>query len=628
VEVKEYGLSIEGGLAALKRGKRVNADAARQIYYGQGDGGLLAVDGQTGASQQIPIPSSLGREGWLMGTAFDTLRSRALLVTLGGEGFVYGYFPSARAWTTAFSMQNRDFDCLEYHAATDTIYGVTLSYEDSVYSKLVGLRAADGTVAQEIPLPVFPFDIDHSGHAAEVVSTGQYLVLLIQPRPNFYGSNRGIPESRIYLFDPRTRELWLTYRSSNQTNQRPQVQIVSPADGASVPGERTVRITAEATDSDGSIESVEFFVDGRSIGFGTRGDGSKYFTDWVVPPAGNPSITAQAEDNQGQLGVSTPVVVQVNRTPFVGIIEPENGSTLQLQAPVLLKAIATDAEDPITGVSFIIDGLPFGPARRLEGTDLFVARWTPTTSGRHTIQARAASAGAVSFSNVITVRVEGTGLSVTITSPPGGSNFVQFSLVELVATVAATEEVSSVEFFVDGASVGRGRRRENMTFTQLWVARGVSDHVITARATARSGATATSDPVSVTVTSEGGTAHRLLPAQYRPGRAVRVGILVAPGRGAGTYGITETPPAGWRISEISDGGTYNAQTGKVVFGPSPARGVQLLTYVATPPEGERGTKTFSGSLDVDGVSAAIGGKQTIDSQQAKRVWRRFKVCVK
>ena len=112
--------------------------------------------------------------------------------------------------------------------------------------------------------------------------------------------------------------------------------------------------------------------------------------------------------------------------------------------------------------------------------------------------------------------------------------------------------------------------------------------VITAVATLRSGATATSPPVTVTVTSEGGTARRLLPAQYRPGRALRVGILVTPGRGAGTYTVSEAAPAGWTVSGVSNGGTYDAATGKITFGPTAASGVDLLTYTATPPDGARG----------------------------------------
>jgi hypothetical protein len=617
VELREFTLSEEGGLAALKNGMRVSGDAAKLIYYG-GDDGLTAVDSRTGQSQHIPLPEVFAREGWQMGTAFDTLRNRGLVVTLAGEGFVYAYSPATAQWSTAFSMQNRDFDCLEYHPASDTLYGVTLSYDDSVYSKLVGLKAADGSVAKEIPLPIFPFDIDPSSHRAEVVSAGEYLVLLIQPRSNFYSGNGSIPESRIYLVDPRTGELRLTYRSTLPPNQPPKVQIVSPTPGQGVIAGSAVRISATATDTDGTIQSVEFFIDGVSVGFGSPEGGSKYHFDWTVPASGEHTISAQAKDNRGALGVSQPVVVKVNQAPTVRLVEPEDGSSLRLQAPVTLKAVATDPNDAIAAVHFIVDGLPIGPARKIDGTDEYVARWMPSTSGGHTIQARASdSLGAVVFSGVITVHVVAPPFVLVITSPADGSSFVQFSRVELVA--AASGELRSVEFFVDGVSIGNAHRlRGILSLGLTWVARGVGEHEITARATLRSGATANSEPISITVTSEGGTAQRLLPAQYRPGRSLRVGILVTPGRGAGSFTITETPPTGWAISNISHGGTYDGVTGKITFGPTAADHVELLTYSATPPGGTKGSKTFSGTLDVDGAVTAITGQQTINGPNAKR----------
>jgi hypothetical protein len=162
----------------------------------------------------------------------------------------------------------------------------------------------------------------------------------------------------------------------------------------------------------------------------------------------------------------------------------------------------------------------------------------------------------------------------------------------------------------------------------IWLARGVGEHEIIAKATTRSGESATSEAVMVTVTSEGGTARRVLPAQYRPGRELRVGILVLPGRGAESFTLTETPPAGWSVSEISDGGAFDAATGKITFGPAPADHVKLLTYSVTPPPGTKGSQTFSGSLDVDGAVTSILGQQTINGPNAKRPNLGWRVGVK
>jgi hypothetical protein len=630
VKVEEFTLSEEGGLVLLRNYIRISPDAAKQFYYG-GDDGLTKVDAQTGQSQHIPLPEYAAREGWQMGTAFDTLRSRGLVVTLAGEGFTYAYNPANGQWSTAFSMQNRDFDCLEYHAATDTLWGVTTSYDDSVYAKLVGLKAADGSVVKEIQLPVFPFDIDFSSHQAEVVSTSEYLVLLIQPRRNFYGGGYGsIPESRIYLVDPRNGQLWLTYRSSAPANQKPQVQILSPGPDQPVVAGSKVRISASASDADGTIQSVEFFVDDVSLGFGNSAGGSTWQIEWTVPDSGVHTLVAIAKDNRGATGISQPVMVLVNKPPTVRLVQPENGATLQSQVRVDLKAIATDADGPIRAVHFIVDGLPIGPAQKVAGTDEYVLSWTPSRAGDHTIQARATdSLGAVAFSDIATVHVTPPPSSVVITNPLDGSSIVQFTRVELVAVATGADAMISVEFFVDGVSVGTARRLRGFNgFVLGWVARGLGEHVITARATSRSDEIAMSAPIKVTVTSEGGIARRLLPAQYRPGRTLRAGILVTPGRGAGSYKVVETPPAGWSVSEISDGGTYDAATGKITFGPIAADSVKLLTYSVTPPDGTKGPKTFAGTLEVDGAVTSILGQQTIYGPNAKRPELRWKIGVR
>ena len=83
------------------------------------------------------------------------------------------------------------------------------------------------------------------------------------------------------------------------------------------------------------------------------------------------------------------------------------------------------------------------------------------------------------------------------------------------------------------------------------------------------------------------------------------------------YTVTETPPVGWIVSAISDGGTFDGATGKITFGPIAADRVALLTYSLTPPPGTKETKAFSGTLDVDGAVTSISGQQTINGPRAR-----------
>jgi hypothetical protein len=106
-------------------------------------------------------------------------------------------------------MNNLDVDCLEYHAPGDALYGIKISHADygapTVYE-----FSPEGGLRREIPLPVLPFDIAPAQYRSELVSVGEYLVLLLEPE-YFFSSDP--QESRMYLIDLRNGQVWLTYRS-------------------------------------------------------------------------------------------------------------------------------------------------------------------------------------------------------------------------------------------------------------------------------------------------------------------------------------------------------------------------------------------------------------------------------
>jgi hypothetical protein len=531
ITLHDYTLGgpVGGGLL-IPSGLRVSADAGEHYYYG-GDEGLIAFDSQTGTTQVIPLPEDVQREGWQMGTAFDLQRNRALVVTLSGEGFLYSFTPATQQWGVVSSMRNRDFDCLEYHAADDSVYGVTLSHEDSNYATVVGLGAGDGAFRKEISLPIFPFDIEPGGHRSELVSAGDYLVLLLEPQNWLYPHSGGLLESRIYLIDPRTGEVWLTYRNRGPSNMSPIVQMVSPTNGDVVVPGSTLQLTASAFDQDGTIESVEFKVDGAGVGHGLQGSNGWFILDWIVPPEGDHEILAVAVDNRGATATSDAVTIHVNRPPTVQMIAPGNGASFAQLSSVQLVARSEDADGSVSAVEFMVDGLSIGSGARISGTN---------------------------------------------------------------------------------------------EFALLWTARDVGEHAIKARARDSKGATAVSESIRINVTGEASSAMRLLPAQYQAGRKFRVGIVVMPGRGTLSYSVIEHPPAGWSVSDVSDGGTYNAADGAVRFGPIPGERVRLLTYSVKPPNNARGIQLFSGELVADGVSSRIGGHQTIGGPRSKaQLLRRF-----
>ncbi|MBM3837255.1 MAG: hypothetical protein FJ398_04700 [Verrucomicrobia bacterium] len=99
---------------------------------------------------------------------------------------------------------------------------------------------------------------------------------------------------------------------------------------------------------------------------------------------------------------------------------------------------------------------------------------------------------------------------------------------------------------------------------------------------------------------------------YAPGATLIVTLKASPSAGTSVYAIEDRPPANWAVSKVSDEGKFDANTGKVKFGPFFDGNPRTLTYTVTPPPRETGEKEFAGSASADGVSAPIGGDRKIE----------------
>jgi hypothetical protein len=94
-----------------------------------------------------------------------------------------------------------------------------------------------------------------------------------------------------------------------QSNIPPEVAIVSPVEGDGFAVDEDVTLTAEASDPDGQVADVEFFVDGVSAGADTT---APYSVVWNAAAAGEKVLTAVATDDNNTTEMSEPVTIQVN----------------------------------------------------------------------------------------------------------------------------------------------------------------------------------------------------------------------------------------------------------------------------------------------------------------------------
>jgi len=124
---------------------------------------------------------------------------------------------------------------------------------------------------------------------------------------------------------------------------------------------------------------------------------------------------------------------------------------------------------------------------------------------------------------------------------------------------------------------------------------------------------ATSQPATLIVTPPVvGFVTRHLPAGYLGGVLLTVSLVCAPPVGASVYAVEDRPPTGWIPGLVSDGGVFDAVSGKVKYGPFFDNVARTLTYQITPPAGITNRVCFVGAGSVDGVDLVIGGDNCLD----------------
>ena len=204
--------------------------------------------------------------------------------------------------------------------------------------------------------------------------------------------------------------------ATGPVNDPPTVAITNPSSNGIVDG--TVLITATASDSNGTIAQVEFFVDGASIvDPGNNPDSSDpYSLSWDTTTAseGDHTLSATATDNDGGTGTDSITVTVDNDDdpPSVTLTNPVNNATVNGTVTVTADATA-DAGLGIAQVEFFVDGVSIVDPGNPDFTSPYSLLWdtaTATDAG-HTLSAKATDDGEPALSAespIINVTVNNT----------------------------------------------------------------------------------------------------------------------------------------------------------------------------------------------------------------------------
>ncbi|MCC7373456.1 MAG: hypothetical protein IT581_02285 [Verrucomicrobiales bacterium] len=108
-----------------------------------------------------------------------------------------------------------------------------------------------------------------------------------------------------------------------------------------------------------------------------------------------------------------------------------------------------------------------------------------------------------------------------------------------------------------------------------------------------------------------GNASRVLPAEYGPGEVIDVLIRSVPATSTRVQTFEEKPPVGWVVSDIGQGGVWDALRQKVKWGPFSDSSTRNLTYRVRPGADARGGAEFAGMAQFDDLQTTVAGSNVV-----------------
>jgi hypothetical protein len=276
----------------------------------------------------------------------------------------------------------------------------------------------------------------------------------------------------------------LTYNS----NIAPTVAIITPVNGSTI-GFGDYLLMASANDEQGYVTTVEFFVDGISVGV----DSEAPFEVIYNASVGAHSITAIATDGDCLSAESQIVNVTVssNAAPNITLEAPTSAVE---GSQITLNASASDSDGTVTQVQFFVDGVLVGT----DATAPYSVVWIASIGSNQVITAVASdNSGLTTTSNTVVITVSSNiPPIVAITFPFTTSDFTAPEIVPLTAEAADLDgSVVSVEFYVNGVSVGIAN---SAPFIVDWISQAGPAEIV-AVATDSNGAQTTSVSVNLII---------------------------------------------------------------------------------------------------------------------------------
>ncbi len=215
-----------------------------------------------------------------------------------------------------------------YNAATQTHFYTSSDTERAAY-------AASGASYEGVNFSVQPPAKADAADLAKVYrlkhpTTQRYLFAISESERDNWIKTFGFKDDGSLLTCLKVSKPTVT-----GTNKPPTVTLSAPAYITATPA--TIKLTASATDTDGTIAKVEFYSGATKLGETTA---APHEYNWVSIPSGNYAVMAVATDDKGARGNSASVSVVVASAGLVFSDSQKNAARMLTQATFGIRSRA------------------------------------------------------------------------------------------------------------------------------------------------------------------------------------------------------------------------------------------------------------------------------------------------
>ncbi len=152
-------------------------------------------------------------------------------------------------------------------------------------------------------------------------------------------SDRFTPPANLDVWNPSNGDV--VYLANNKYLGRPFVDVTYPVQHQYFGSPQMVTITATASDTNGTVEYVEFFVNDVPIGTDST---SSYSLDWTMPADGSYYITAWAYDDDGYHNISEDIQIFVGDLDITAQIMSSNDDAEEYKDDGSVDLTSSDLE--------------------------------------------------------------------------------------------------------------------------------------------------------------------------------------------------------------------------------------------------------------------------------------------